>query len=217
VSIPPISRGIGSLTPEVWSKMAHAADAAAQAHGSPPLGLGMGVSEMGNHWSLAGTFLARLTGHEAIDDEDWRWSYSWTHAVPYVDNADFFNIDDQPTSPNDNHTLDGEIVEPYAGLYGSADSKTHIITPTSTAFSAAYNLAEWNNTEDYQNGVNVGAESFPDGLTLQPIFDDGSVSNHPLVAMHWTRYCYGSGDGNRSSRVLFFFDRQNHFDGDCTQ
>ena len=112
--------------------------------------------------------------------------------------------------------IDGEIVEPYAGLHGSADSKTHIITPTSTAYSAAYNLAEWNNTEDYQNGVNVGAGSFPDGLTLQPIFDDGSVSNHPLVAMHWTRYCYGSGNGNRSSRVLFFFDRQNHFDGDCT-
>lgn len=218
MNIPRISRGIGALTPEVWEKMARAARKADETNARPYQQSTFAGAPLAGHWSLAGTFLAQLTGAAAIteDDIENRWSYSWTHFVPFINDAEFFNIDQQPASPSDANTMEGTIVQPFNGLVGTASVKTHILpTDVEISFPCAYNLAEWNNNGDFANGVDISAASWPVDMTLQPIVGVGAdESLYPLVVMHWTRYTYKEADDYRT-RILFFFDRQNHFDGDC--
>jgi hypothetical protein len=217
MNIPRIGSGIGALTPEVWEQMATAARDAAAVNGQPSQRIPKRDYPLAGHWNLAGTFLAQLTGHADIADEDNRWSYSWTHFVPFVNDDAFFNITQQPATPTQHNTQDGTIVQPFNGLFGSASSKTHILpTDQEIVFSCAYNLSEWNNTASFANGVDIAAAAWPAGMELQPIItNDADAAKHPLVVMHWTRYVYKEENDYRS-RMLFFFDRQNHFDGDCS-
>jgi hypothetical protein len=213
MNIPRIGSGIGALTPEVWEQMATAARDAAAVSGQPSQRIPKKDMPLAGHWNLAGTFLAQLTDHAEISGDDFRWSYGWTHFVPFVNDSAFFNIDQQPSSPTDDNTQNGQIVQPFNSLLGGKNTKTHIMG-TSSSLPAAYNLAEWNNTSTYANGLDMTDSNWPAGFEPQPIFVAGSEAKKPLVVMHWTRYIYKEA-GDFSSRILFFFDRQNHFDGAC--
>tara|TARA_R110002096_G_scaffold162632_2_gene329737 strand:+ start:1654 stop:2304 length:651 start_codon:yes stop_codon:yes gene_type:complete len=215
MSIPRIGSGIGALTPEVWESMATAARQAAAAGGTPSDKLQRDQMPLAGHWNLAGTFLAQLTSHAIISGENFRWSYSWTHFVPFVNDSAYFNIGQQPATPSDDNTQNGEIVQPFNNMVGSHTSKNHVLSADgSSTLPAAYNLAEWNNTATYANGMDMDAASWPPNFEPQPIFETGVAAKKPLVVMHWTRYIYKE-TGNFRSRILFFFDRQNHFDGAC--
>lgn len=213
MTIPRISSGIGALTPEVWEQMANAARREASVRGTPAVAPQQSRMPLAGHWDLAGTFLAQLTQQTPISGENYRWSYAWTHFVPFVNDSYFFNIDQQPASPDDNNTMNGKIVQPFNGLTGSHSSKTHILDGNSL-LPAAYNLAEWNNTSNYANGLDMTAGDWPADFVPQAIFENGDDAKKPLVVMHWTRYIYREANDFRS-RLLFFFDRQNHFDGAC--
>ena len=232
MSLPRISQGIGALTPEVWDQMMEAIRLSGA--GQPGTTQQKKIRERDpfeQHWSLCGSFLARITGYAEIpvpDDDPLggghRWTYTWEHFVPFVNNENFFAPEHQPEEPDDHHTLDGDIPQPFRGLTGAASSKTHIVGhvedgDTPTPYPCAYNLAEWFNLEYWANGVDMTGADWPADFSPQPIKPRPLVGTLPtcetLVVMHWTRYCFAEEE-DKSSRVLFFFDRQNHFEGPCS-
>lgn len=81
-SIPPIKKGLGAITPDVWDTIRRAA----MFFDSNKQRLDEAVSNQGNKLEARNFFLAKITGHERLDetptDASYRWKYSFVEVVP---------------------------------------------------------------------------------------------------------------------------------------
>ena len=210
-TIPPIKKGLGAITPQVWDTIRNAA----MFFDSQKPRLQELISKTNNKQQVRNFFLAKITGHERLDDEptdaSYRWKYSWVEVEP----AYTSDTTDQGTITDTRYTF----VEKTNGLTstvttdGTDDDFARYALNTieaANADSMAGPGIKYDNLDDYQLS---GIRPRPVGGVFDGLNNDGTdrdlLSLEVIVPMVFLRDTTGT--------LRFYFSAVNAIDGPwCT-